>query len=92
MQTLNRTFMGHLKTYYSDEISQCLITSNRILTQYNIAELLVRAYLRCQTGAIAVNGLTVTGTNGNRMSDADYMTNSGETALKLLMLTSLYPR
>ncbi|GBP36605.1 Tigger transposable element-derived protein 1 [Eumeta japonica] len=50
LQPLDQTFMGALKTHYSNEIRQFMLHSNRILKPYDIAELLGKAYLKCTTG------------------------------------------
>ena len=74
LQPLDRTFMGPLKTYYSEEIRRLLKTGVGI-NIHDIAESLGNANRRTQTGAIAVNDFKCTGIyplNRNIFTDADF--------------------
>ncbi|KAJ4425644.1 hypothetical protein ANN_27840 [Periplaneta americana] len=52
-QPLDKSFMGTLKTYYSEYIRQWLHHQNRPLGPYDVAEIFGKAYLQCQTAFIA---------------------------------------
>ncbi|KAF7279334.1 hypothetical protein GWI33_007350 [Rhynchophorus ferrugineus] len=68
-QPLDRTFMGPLKTYYSDKSRQWLISSNRIF----------------ETGPITVNEFKITDIyQMSRIvfTESDHMASSGETTLQ----------
>ncbi|KAK9754303.1 DDE superfamily endonuclease [Popillia japonica] len=54
-QPLDKTFMGPLKTYYSEFVRQFLRHNTRPVGPYDIAELFGKAYL--QSGLIAATGI-----------------------------------
>nr|CAH7742516.1 unnamed protein product [Callosobruchus chinensis] len=60
LQPLDKSFMGPLKHYYSENIRQFMLHSQTPLEPYDLAELLGKAYIKCQTGSIAMVGFIVT--------------------------------
>ncbi|XP_063243011.1 uncharacterized protein LOC134542569 isoform X1 [Bacillus rossius redtenbacheri] len=92
LQPLDRSFMGPLKYYYSENIRQWQLHNNRPLGPYDIAELLGNAFLKCQTGEIAASGFSVTGIfpfNRHLFSDVDFAPSSEEANVEDISLEVL---
>lgn len=82
LQPLDKTFMGALKDYYSEEIRLWLRTvrseeaSFRHLNSYAIAQLFGKAYIKVQTASIAISGFRATGIypfNPAIFNDSEYL-------------------
>ncbi|XP_018804192.1 PREDICTED: uncharacterized protein LOC108978396 [Bactrocera latifrons] len=76
MQPLDKSFMGPLKTYYNEEIRRFRREEGRKVTQFDVVELLAKAYLKVQTAQIAINGFKCTGIylfDKNNFQESDFI-------------------
>ncbi|XP_069671659.1 uncharacterized protein [Periplaneta americana] len=78
LQPLDRSFIGPLKSYYSEEVRTFLRSQGRPVSHFDVAELLARAYLKASSVENAVSGFKVTGIyplNPNIFRDWEFATN-----------------
>lgn len=54
LQTLDKTYMGTLKSHYNEKIRKFLFHSEKMLKSHDISELFGRAYLKSSNGEITV--------------------------------------
>ena len=77
MQPLDITFMKPLSVYYEQEVKKWLRQNpGRVVTQFQIAQLFGKAYLRSATMITAINGFSTPGIyplDRNVFSEADFL-------------------
>ena len=76
LQPLDKTFMGSLKTHYSEVIRIWMRHNNHRLGPYDIAGLFNQAYVQYKTASIAINGFLKTGIypcNMGVFTEVDYI-------------------
>lgn len=76
MQPLDKTFMGPLKKYLTEEIRKRLRMQPRAITHFDIAELFGLAYVRAQRAELAISGFRATGiypVNRHVFEDHDFI-------------------
>ena len=82
MQPLDVAFMYPFKTYYAQEVGNWLDShENRVVSHYQIGELMGRAYVRAATMTTATNGFRATWIyplNQNIFTDADFLKERSE--------------
>lgn len=61
IQPLDKTFMGPLKKYLTEEIRVWIRVNTKAVTHYDIAGIFGRAYMRAQCAELAINGFKTTG-------------------------------
>jgi hypothetical protein len=85
LQPLDKTFMGALKHYYSEEVRTFMLAAGRPVTHFDVPELFGRAYLKTQTRKNTVNGFRATViylVNINLFLDVDFAAAEEEECLQ----------
>lgn len=76
MQPLDKTFMGPLKKYLTEETRKRLRMQPRAITHFDITELFGLAYIRVQRAELAISGFRATGiypVNRHVFEDHDFI-------------------